>query len=230
VVTMAATLAACAPAPPPAVPPPPPLPPAAFVPPPAPAPASSPEPAEPSPPPARWGLAYHRACNGSITPPVLGLEGRTVASCGAVFDVDKGRFREAAPLGLIAFLPSDRALVDEYRDGGLTVAGREERDRVRDAGGRPSLVALSADGARVVSFEETDKGERLLIVRDLPSLKRVRATSLGKGPAARAVGFLADGREAVLAGHPCVMEACGPGSDRSCRRPRCGDTALFAVD
>jgi len=147
---------------------------------------------------------------------VLAPDGRTVASCGAVFGVDTGRYREAAPSGLLAFLPGDRALVDAYDTGGLTVAGRDPHDRVSDAGGRPRLVAIAADGARVVSFEEAPKG-RLLVVRELPTLKRVRTTTLGEGPTARAVGFLADGREAVLAAPPCSQAPCG-------------DAALFTVE
>src|SRR5262249_36277703 len=85
----------------------------------APPPVSAPPPppvAAPAPaaPPLPWAMLYLRSCNGSITPPRLSPDGATVGSCGALFDVERGRFLGRAPFGLLALLPGNRALVDEY--------------------------------------------------------------------------------------------------------------------
>ncbi len=45
-------------------------------------------------------------------------------------------------------------------------------------------------------------------MRELPSLRRVRSTSLGPGPGEGPVGFLPDGRELVFASTDCVEEPC----------------------
>ena len=77
-------------------------------------------------------------------------------------------------------------------------------------------LAVSPDGSRVVSLEG-----RTLYVRELPSLRRVRATKLGPGWNQGAVGFLADGREVVFTTYPCTEGACtGPKKSRSCAAPR----------
>lgn len=181
------------------------------------------------PPPARWALVYRRACNASITPPVLSPDGAVVSACGARFDVARGRFLGAAPADLLALLPGDRALVDEKGGGGLAVLGPSSRESARDPGGRPAAIAVSPDGARVVSLE-TQGRERLLIVRELPSLRRVRSTSLGPGPGEGPVGFLPDGRELVFASTDCVEEPCPGVSEPSCRTRRCADPSLFAAE
>lgn len=176
-------------------------------------------------PAAPWGLAYRRSCTSSITAPVLSLDGATVSSCGANFGADKGRFLGPAPSGLLARLPEDRAVTDEYGNGGLAVVS-SDGSVVRDPGGRPSHVALSPDGARIVSLEG-----RSLYVREVPSLRRVRVTELGPGPSGGTVGFLADGREAVFASYPCVPGVCrGTKSTQSCDAAKCSGPGLFAVD
>lgn len=175
----------------------------------------------------KWAQVYHRDCSDSITAPVLAPDGLSVASCGSRFALDHGRFLGAAPFGLLALLAGDRALVDEYLDGGLTVLG-PDGDAVRDKGGRPSAVAVSRDGIRVVSLELM-KEERVLIVRELPSLKRVRYSALGKGPHDGEVGFLADGREVFFGSYPCTETECTGKRDRTCRQIRCADTGLFVV-
>src|SRR5262245_55426498 len=116
---LALAIAACTPEVIPAVPPPPAPPPptatASAPPPPAPPPPEAPPPA----PPAPWALVYRRACNASITPPVLSPDGSRVGSCGALFEAARGRFLGAAPFGLMAMLPGERAIVDEHSSGGL---------------------------------------------------------------------------------------------------------------
>jgi hypothetical protein len=185
--------------------------------------------AEPEPAPVPWALVYHRACQDSITPPVLSVDGRTVASCGSLFDVGEGRFTGKAPFSVMAFLPGGRAIVDDLQDGGLTVVGPGPGDRRHGPGGRPTLATVAPDGARVVSFETEDE-RHTLVVRKLPSLERVRATALDRGAGTQAVGFLADGREAVVADHGCVVEKCKGRAARGCSETRCSDRAILAVD
>src|SRR5262245_11426701 len=95
--------AACGPAPAPAPPPAPLPPPSAAI---QPAPASAPVPSAPVPPapappppapsPAGWALVYHRDCRGGLTPPIVSADGKTVVSCGALFEVERGHFLRAA--------------------------------------------------------------------------------------------------------------------------------------
>ncbi|MFT3764869.1 MAG: hypothetical protein QM820_05030 [Minicystis sp.] len=227
VLASAVTLAACAEVPAPQVlPPPPPQP--------APTAASVPAPEPPSPPPARWARVFRRGCNGSITPPVPSPDGASVASCGTRFGAERGRFLGAAPFGVLALLPGDRAIIDEYGDGGLALTTPDVAEPVRDAGGRPEAIVVAPDGSRVVSLERMRKtDERHVVVRALPSLARVRDVSLGKGPGGTALGILADGREVMFGSYPCVEVnvACpNDPNDLSCRMPKCEGRGLFVID
>ena len=229
---LAALLTACEPAI--ALPPlPPPAPPA----PPAPA-AIAPTTitALPVTPPAPWAIAYERLCRGSITRPVLSPDGREVSSCGARFSVDRGRSLGPAPLGVIALLGEGRALVLDYAEVGLAVVDGDAQKLARVAGAIVT-AATSADGSRVVSLEKGPQGARLVIVRELPSLKEIRRTSIGPGPTVDVmVGFLGDGREIALARRDCVPEDCTDPEVKkrhpqaSCTRFACADAALLVLD
>lgn len=204
-------------------------------PPPPPAPAPPPEP--PAPPPAPWALVFERGCHDSITPPVLSPDGAAVASCGALFSADRGRFLGRAPANLRALLDGGRAVVDPHETSGPGVVepGREQ-PRTAPGGGSIHGLAFSPDRARVLSLE-TDRlnGDRSLILRELPSLKELRRTSLGPGPTVDPVlGFLPDGRELFLGAVGCTIEDCTTAADkkqnRGCSRPRCPEPALLVIE
>jgi hypothetical protein len=143
--------------------------------------------------------------------------------------VQRGRYLGQVTQGVLALLPGDRAIFDESTDGGLALSTPGASKPARDGGGRPESVAVDAAGARVVSFEDKDS-ERRLVVRELPSLKRVRETSLGKGPSEGTAAFLADGREAAFTAYGCTEVACEGDKDASCRQEKCEDTGIVAVE
>jgi hypothetical protein len=230
----AVALAACAEPPPPLPPPAPPPPPAvtaiATTPPPAATPAPPADP--PRPPPSPWAVAYRRACNDSITPPLLSADGGTIASCGALFTTDRGRFLGEAPADAIALLPEGRVLVRDLTVYGISLVEPARATPLHAEGGDVRAAAVSPDFSRVVMLETSGKKDaRTLVVRALPSLQELRRTPLGIGPATDdVIGFLADGREVALLGHPCVEGPCPDDRGSSCRMIRCEQRTLFTFD
>lgn len=208
------------------------------APPPAPPPPAVSAPEPPAPPPAPWALVYQRSCRDSITPPVLSLDGASVASCGAIFSADRGRYLGRAPANLRAFLPEGRAVVDPHQSNGVGVVEPGRSEPREGSGGLLRGLAVSADGARVVSLETAGlTGDRALVVRELPSLRELRKTPLGPGPSLDpALGFLPDGREIVLGAVGCTIEDCTDPAEKkrnpqaSCSRPRCPEPTVLVVE
>lgn len=207
-----------------------PPPPAAVAPPP----TAAPAPAEPPPaatPP--WAAVYRRACHGSITPPLLSVDGASVASCGALFSTDRGRFLGAAPANALALLPEGRVLARDMGNGGVSLIEPGRTSPLHVKGGQVQAAAASPDFSRLVTLESADAaGKRALVVRALPSLQELTRTPLGIGPSHEdTVGFLADGRAVALTGYPCIEERCEeadtPGS--TCRKLTCERRTLFAA-
>jgi hypothetical protein len=167
---------------------------------------------------------------------VLSPDGAVVASCGALFSADRGRYLGRAPANVRALLDAGRAVVDPHTTSGPGVV-EPGRDEPRNAsGGKLEALVVSPDRARVLSLE-TDglHSDRSLILRELPSLKELRKTSLGPGPALDpALGFLPDGRELFLGAVGCTIEDCTTPADRkagrACSHPRCPEPALLVVE
>lgn len=186
----------------------------------------------------RWGLAYRRTCPGSITPPLLSADGTTIASCGALFTVDRGRFIGSTSFDLLALLPEGRRLVADLGVHGVSLVDPARSSPVHAAGGNVEASAVAPDFSRAVTLETSPTtGRRTIVVRALPSLSELRRTAIGGGPSSSsAVGFLADGREVALIDYACVDEPCkGPPETKArsrstCTQPRCEQRGLFTFD
>lgn len=143
-------------------------------------------------PPPTWTAHYQRQCQGSITPPVLSIERDEMVLCDARFSLERGSFEGSAPLGVLALL-GDRAVTDDYGDGGLSLRDLQGQLVRHVGGGRPERVAVSADGRWLASVETTDDGQRLS-AWSLPRLERVRSLDLDDAKLPLALSIDDDGR------------------------------------
>lgn len=162
----------------------------------------------------RCPVPFFRTCQAGFLsggPAVLDAEAGLVADCGRLFDLATGEYLGALkPEGqLLALISASQALF-EARGGGLRLSHPLGADLAEDRGGAVFAWALSPDRSLVATIEapegrdHEDSGKPMpapdvpraaqmepeLVVRRLPSLKRVAAWPLPRG--------MLSGREPVL--------------------------------
>lgn len=158
---------------------------------------------------SEWSIAYHRHCEGSMTPPVLASSGQ-FAFCNARFDVEHGHFRGLVDLGLVNFVDDARGIFAS--PGGLRlgriVKGVSPSTLAVSEGGDTETAVLSPNRTEIASFEGSME-VGALVVREFPSLRTVRSTPVPRIASPTLVGWLADGREIVFGSQaPCGARGC----------------------
>lgn len=147
----------------------------------------------------QWSVAYLRPClQNSSAPPVSSPGHDLVAYCGRSYGLLTGTYqRDIGSIELWAWLPNDRGL-SQGQDGGLVLGALDGHAvESRDKGGMVLALALSSDQSQVASIELLPDGVAMLMIRQMPSLRRIRAQplgSLGFSMSAPVVGFLPDKR------------------------------------
>ena len=176
-----------------------------------------------------FSVAYERACNGSVTGPLVSPSGARVLFCRAAYTLADGRFLGLTPLGPTALVSDEEAFFDTYSGG---FERSPVLSRLRSRAKKQLIHATNIVANPALDRFASIEGSRI-VVRSIAKHETLLSAPVRDDDHVLSVAFLSNGDAIAHVARGCATKRVScpkdSGSKGRCTETKCASQPVLLV-